>query len=94
MFLRILKIIVLTLAFILIVSNIYIAADDYNLSKIHLSDSFYWQSVNSVLIDNKVDKVQVYGEGVSFLSSPKCSAVNGVLVIIYIARRDSHRKAW
>ena len=82
------------LIILVLIINIYIAANYYNVSSIHLSNNFYWQSVNDVLVDNKVEKVQLYGEGIEEEVILKKVYINGKMKITYQTKRDSYRKNW
>lgn len=94
MILRVFKAVALVLITVILVNNIYLAAKYYNISHVHLSDNFYWQSVNDVLVDNKVEKVQVVGEAIDFETVRKVQKSMEKQTVIYQVKRDSYRQKW
>ncbi|MCC8427314.1 hypothetical protein [Mucilaginibacter sp. UR6-11] len=88
------KILAMASVVVVFILNIYLAANFYNISSIHLSNEFYWQSINDVLVDNKVEKVQLYGEGIDIGFTQKKDTLGGRIRVIYQIKRDSYRRNW
>jgi len=88
------KALALIFALIVVFNNLYLAEVYYNISSINLSYNFYRQSGDDILIDNKVEKVQILGESMDFGITHEIKTDAGKRIIIYQVKRDSYRKKW
>ncbi len=71
--------------------NLYQAANFYNIDKIKLTDIFFLHSINEQVVDNKVEKKQVYGVNVTYRPKPELIKDSVEIKFLYVVKKDSHR---